>query len=263
MAGLGDTLSGLGNALFQHGMNIHKQDMLDKLEQDREKRADERTKAAEARAEKRDLAVVKDWKKEQRADGSWMEVGLNSAGDKITERAMDPSTIDDINFNRDKNKVTLDNLITTGAITKKNLENYDADKSLERQLTQARIGNENRQYTPDSKPVAFTAPGGESVKAAFGKTDRTGNTTIDSAEFSKFQAWRAKNPQITDGDQALVQYMGEKNSGEKTLKSNRPALTESDVNDLLSGRATLKDIEAYFGAAAAAELKRRYGDRVK
>lgn len=216
MAGLGDNLSSLGQSLFAHGLSIHKANMLEELEKDREKRADDRLKAKEDRQQKREDGLVKEWKKTQLADGRWIEEGLNSSGAKITERAMDPSAIDDINFSRDKNRLTLDGLLTDNKLGEKKLNSFDEDKSLARRLVQAQIGSENRQYTgSNTRPAEYSSPSTDSLAALFGNDDEiTGKRVIDQTRLRDFQTWRAEHPEIRDGDEALVAYQGYLNSRE-------------------------------------------------
>src|SRR5690606_1408742 len=139
--------------------------------------------------------------------------GLNSAGEVISERNMDPSTLDTINFEKKKREITLDRLITSRDLDAKKLADYDVDRSLERRLTEAEIGARSRQYTgEDKKPPAFSAPSRDSVKAAFGKEDDEGNVVIDAVEHARFQKWRAKHPEIRSGEEALSTYLYEKDA---------------------------------------------------
>lgn len=216
MAGLGDNISGLGQSLFNHGLFIHKTKMLEDLEKERENRADERLKAKEDRQQKREDGLVKEWKKTQLADGRWIEEGLNSSGAKITERAMDPSAIDDINFSKDKNRLTLEGMLTDNKLGTKRLESFDQDKSLSRRLIQAQIGSENRQFTgSNTRPTGYSSPGADTLAASFGdKDDISGKLVINQDRLKDFQSWRAEHPEIRDGDEALVAYQGHLNSRE-------------------------------------------------
>jgi hypothetical protein len=65
----------------------------------------------------------------------------------------------------------------------------------------------------------FTAPTEASLKMAFGKagTDQYGNATaatVDPVLYSDFQEWRQANPQFRSGEEALVQYMNAKGTGQ-------------------------------------------------
>ena len=150
MSSLWGGLAGLGEGLQQVGTDMYKSALADRLEKDRELRAEERQKAKEARDEARADALVQTTEFYENADGALMKRSLNRKGDTLRE---DLATTDEIAKRRrdaDKAKreeqmhsLDMDGKALRNALDTRRLEDYDEDKSLDRQLRQAQINAAN------------------------------------------------------------------------------------------------------------------------
>lgn len=244
LGALGDSLSALGGIM----MDRSKQKLAEQLEKDREDRADVRQQAKEAREQQRNLAVVQDWKPTQLPDGKWVEQGFNSEGKKISERAMDPSTIENIQFTRDKNKLTLEGLVQD--IAAGNTKAKYADRSAEADIAAKEAQadyyrNYGNYYAAGGakknppKETPYTDPAPQALKDAFGR---------DKKALAEFRKWRADqveaDPEYRNGAYSLDAYLSGKN-----------ATTTYNVNgkniDIPAGR------EATVGGLADIILNRR------
>ncbi len=96
-------LAGLGQGLQQFGSAVFKSKFLDQLKEQEQIRA-------EQRAEARQNAKVAETNIEQDGEGVWWRVSRNQNGDVLQKDLAPKSDIDQINFNRDKQKLTIDNL---------------------------------------------------------------------------------------------------------------------------------------------------------
>lgn len=136
MASLWGGLAGLGDGLQTVGMNISKSALAEKLEQQREARADQRQIAKEARDAEKVVGqrVVRD------PDGTTWLQGINSAGENKGARTLaDSQQISDFNF-QEKEK---ENKQQKGALEVLGLEraaaDYGTDKDLKNRYTEAQI----------------------------------------------------------------------------------------------------------------------------
>lgn len=111
LGGLGDALQVLGGAWSAN----KKAELADKLEQEREARAEARALAKEERMRKRDENTTAEFKIERDADGVTWRQGYNKFGQRTGERELAPAEdIKNYNFEEQKQKVTLENLIGQG-----------------------------------------------------------------------------------------------------------------------------------------------------
>lgn len=146
LGGLGDSLQFIGKSLFA-----------DKLEKDREARAEQRQLAKETREDQRVRATPDAAQTSYlERDGALFKQTKNKYGDVLDEQLASPDEIDTRNYNKKKQQQDLDSgealLQSRGLaaeLSQKKLDDYDSDKSLERQLMQARIGAQNANASAD------------------------------------------------------------------------------------------------------------------
>ena len=136
MASIWGALEGLGTSLNEIGTAQFKSQLADKLEQQREARADERAKAKELRDAQKETGtkLVRD------SEGvTWVQ-GVNSAGRDVGAPTL-ASAQDIKNYNQEEKdkqtKMSLDSLKLLGA--ERDAADYEEDKSLERAAKQAQI----------------------------------------------------------------------------------------------------------------------------
>lgn len=142
MAGLGEALTSVGGAFMQHGLNIHKDEMLNKLEQEKEKRTEERTKRQEERASQ----AFSETRPFQTANGLWMEQDYNKAGQPMANRPARPVTPDRAQLltnQQQTDKLTLENAILGNKKSQFEIDNMAEDKTLDREYKRSQI-EENR-----------------------------------------------------------------------------------------------------------------------
>ena len=136
MASIWGALEGLGNSLNEIGTAQFKSQLADKLEQQREARADERAKAKELRDAQKETGtkLVRD------SEGATWLQGVNSAGRDVGAPTL-ASAQDIKNYNQEEatkqNKMSLDALTLLGK--EREAGDYVVDKELERAAKQAQI----------------------------------------------------------------------------------------------------------------------------
>lgn len=148
MPGLGESLTNVGNAFMQHGLSIHKDEMLNKLEQDKEKRAEERTKRQEERAKQN----YKETKTFQTADGSWMEQDYNAAGEPMSDRPPRPASPDRVQSltnQQQAEKISLENAVLGNKKSQFEVDNMADDKALDRRYKESQITENTNQGLAD------------------------------------------------------------------------------------------------------------------
>lgn len=206
--------------------NQFKNQLQEKLLADREARAEARQQAREDRQEARELKKVAETALETDAEGATWKVRRNSRGEVLNRELASASEISAKNRAEEKEKLSLE----TAILNKQKLEResqYDIeDRPLEKRLMEARIGAENRQYTnygrgggssAAAKPEKFTAPTKASLEGYM--MDEDGET--DPAKMKSFQQWRAANPDVRNGEEALSQWAAEQGAEESLGTAER------------------------------------------
>lgn len=136
MASVWGALGGLGEGLQEYGTTMYKTQLAEKLERQREARADERAKAKELRDSQKETGtkLVRD------SEGvTWLQ-GVNSAGRDVGAPTL-ASAQDIKNYNQEEatkqSKMSLDSLKLLSA--EREAADYEEDKGLERAAKQAQI----------------------------------------------------------------------------------------------------------------------------
>lgn len=158
MSSLWGGLAGLGAGMQQVGTDMYKSALADRLEKDRELRAEERQKAKEVRDAARDDAIVQTTEFYENADGVLVKRSLNRKGDTLRE---DLATTDEIaKRRRDAEKARREEQMHSLDMTGKALSNakgereladYDDDRGLRRELTRAQINAANYRASGSGK----------------------------------------------------------------------------------------------------------------
>lgn len=131
-------LAALGDAGVAIGGSMLKSQLADKLEQQREVRADERQRAKEAREALKPTGS----RVYQDDQGATWRVGVNTAGDPVTEPVLaSPYEIKDYNQQEEdrKRKLALDDLDLW--LKEQQVADYGEDKELKREYTREQIAN--------------------------------------------------------------------------------------------------------------------------
>lgn len=141
------TMGGLGAGLSELGRQFDakaKANLAEKLEREREARAEERKIAAEERQVKRDLAKVDPTQSRMLERGGKLYVQhRNSLGDLLREEEATPDQIAERDYTNKTRDIDLRAKGLAAQLTEKKFNDYDADRQLERAKTQSEI-EENR-----------------------------------------------------------------------------------------------------------------------
>lgn len=132
LMGLGEGLQQAGGMLAANG----KQKLASKLDQEKEVRANAR---ADKLREMDQLSFDHTGLKKD-GDGVLWEVDYAKNNSTLDTRLASPDKIEAFNLDRDKAKKSLEADMLKIDLSRKELADYDADKALSRELTQARIG---------------------------------------------------------------------------------------------------------------------------
>jgi len=119
-------LKGLGEGMQQLGGSIFKAKVLDKLKEEEQVRAEDRQTRREEAKRASTVAQVRYIER----DGVWMEQKLNSNYNVIEETLAPKSEVDRLNRERQKDQVSLDNLVSQTELNKKKVANYDEDRAM-------------------------------------------------------------------------------------------------------------------------------------
>lgn len=137
-------LSGLGQALQGFGNNWSadaKEELRNKLLEERENRAEERMIAREDRAAKRQADTIAGYRPEIDSSGVLWIQGHNAAGDARGEKRLaTPSELEDYKLKRDKERLTLEDLTTKAAINKFKAGRLETEAAQDDALFGARKG---------------------------------------------------------------------------------------------------------------------------
>lgn len=240
------------NMYIQIKQEDKKNALLERLEKQKEDRAQAIKMADEERAEARANKRVQTTNVVQ-VDGKYVTQYKNANGDVVKTEDADADTIEKLNNAKLKDKLTLDSLQSQSALNQKQLASYDADHSLESDFKRSQIGENNRHYDPafdgaaskTYKPESYSSPDSRSLESAFGGTqDDKGNTHVNPTEVAGFSKWRMKHPDIVNGHQALDAYITERDGRKeykgKLVSGGVPAPLVDDVSDSIEGGGTYK-----------------------
>lgn len=159
MAGLGEGLQQLGGAVF-------KAKFLDKLKEEETIRAEKRKEAQEA-------AKI-DKKEYINRDGVWFEQDINPSGQVINERLAPKNKIEEFNRNEQKEKIGLENLITSSTLNKKKLDTYDEDRALDIEATRAKIEQDKAGAEENRAQADYYRMGGSGGAKAAAEAEAAG-----------------------------------------------------------------------------------------
>lgn len=141
------TMGGLGAGLSELGRQFDakaKANLAEKLEREREARAEERKIAAEERQVKRDLAKVDPNQSRMLERGGKLYVQhRNSLGELLREEEATPDQIAERDFTNKNRELELHTKGLAAALNEMKVGNYEEDRALERAKTQSEI-DENR-----------------------------------------------------------------------------------------------------------------------
>lgn len=153
MIGLGSGLQQVGGMLMEN----NKQKLADKLEKDKEARA-------EARADKvyaRDQASFDHTAVEQNPEGVWMQVDYAKSGDKLDSRLAPANVIAEMNTKQQADKVSLENAILSGKKTQAELDYLPEKQDLDRRDTESQIAYRKTQGLASTMRASGTGTGAE------------------------------------------------------------------------------------------------------
>lgn len=134
-------MAGLGEGLQQFGGMISKNALQKKLEDERAAREEANQIRREERQQARALAQVDRNQSglEQDAEGVWWQVNRNMEGNELERKLAPKNKIDEINREQQKDKVTLDTLLTKQKAAELELRDYDEDRALDKRYKEAQI----------------------------------------------------------------------------------------------------------------------------
>lgn len=135
MSGLGDALQMVGGSMMEMG----KEQRLEKLRQEQEARAEERDKRKEDRAYQRQLRQAQGEPRIVDRGGKRVMQYRNAEGNIIREEEVDAYTLEQLNREDQKEKVSLDKIVQEVELGGKKLRDYDSDRALDTQYRQAQI----------------------------------------------------------------------------------------------------------------------------
>ena len=159
MIGLGSGLQQVGGMLMEN----NKQKLADKLEKDKEARA-------EARADKvyaRDQASFDHTAVEQNPEGVWMQVDYAKSGDKLDSRLAPANVITEMNTKQQADKVSLENAILNGKKTQAELDYLPEKQDLDRRDTESQIAYRKTQGLADITRANNSGSGKDSTTPGF------------------------------------------------------------------------------------------------
>lgn len=230
MSSLWGGLAGLGDSLNEVGMQMSKSALADKLEKQREARAEERQVAREARQEARDDMQVKTTDFITR-DGALFKRNFNGKGNVLDESLASKDEID--KRNRDQVKadqaaqkadLEIDSLLADQAERPVlfDLKRRDAEASLANRGLQGQLYNAQAGYYNTRDRGGSRAGGGRGLAGAMGEDDGT-MPSFGEGVRQLIDDNKAILDQYDVGDEDLVEIARE--SINAALKGNK------DIND--------------------------------
>lgn len=159
-----DALGGLGAGLstLGQGMEVKRKEALaEKLKLADEGRAEERDKRREQRAHDEEAKRVKDKVISPTANGAYKELGVNSYGGTVYEKDANQLEVDSILRSAEKERAGIDQTLSQTDVNKSVVEQNRAETkwlpekySLDRNLTESQIAENNAQAARASRPAA-------------------------------------------------------------------------------------------------------------
>lgn len=137
LSGLGAGLQAFGNTWTEKS----KDELRERLLQDREERAEQRAMAREERQAQRQANTVAGYRPEIDSSGVLWIQGHNAAGDARGEKRLaTPSEIDKYKMERDKERITLENLTNQAAVNRFKAGRLETEAAQDDALFNARKG---------------------------------------------------------------------------------------------------------------------------
>lgn len=154
LAGLGEAAKGFGNAWSDRA----KSDLAERLAKEREERAEQRAIAREERQRKQEESTPASHKIERDSDGATWRVPYNKFGQPLGERVLaSAQDIKDYNYEDEKRRVSLDNLVGQG---KRAQEMHEAILGYKKAATETQEARAETYLNPRPRPS--TGRGGSS-----------------------------------------------------------------------------------------------------
>ena len=175
-------LIGLGEGLKQTGSMIHdlnKQKLAEKLEKEREDRAE----ARKIRAEKRDQASYGETRTFQNDKGVWVQQKFNKAGEPMGEPTIAPSNVaDDLTTQQETAKANLENAVLQGNVLRSDLEYLPEKRDLERREAESQIAYRQGSLANEARRESRLARGALEKEVAPSFYDAVDQLIKDSAD---------------------------------------------------------------------------------
>jgi hypothetical protein len=140
LEGLGAGLQKVGGSVMENAAADKKAALAEKLQQEREARAEDRQIAREQREQIRDDTTADPKNTDFVQDnGAWFEVTKSGTGKELDRRLAPQNKIQELNFGQEKDKVSLDKILLDNEKARREASSYDTDKSLERRVKESQI----------------------------------------------------------------------------------------------------------------------------
>lgn len=159
-------MEGLGAGLQQLGGSVFKAKFLDKLKEEEAVRAEQRKEAREANTIKEQKYVQK--------DGVWYEQDINNYGKVMDERLAPKNKVDEFTRSEQKEKLSIENLVTGTDLNKKKLAAYDEDRALDTEMARAKIASEKADVGLKGAQADYYRMGGSSGARASAEAESAG-----------------------------------------------------------------------------------------
>lgn len=154
LAGLGEAMKGFGNAWSDKSTA----ELKERLAREREDRAEQREIAKEARLRKQEESTPAEHRIERDSDGATWRVPYNKFGQPLGERVLaSAQDIKDYNYEDEKRRVSLDNLVGQG---KRAQEMHEAILGYKKAATETQEARAETYLNPRPRPS--TGRGGSS-----------------------------------------------------------------------------------------------------
>lgn len=154
LAGLGEAMKGFGNAWSDKSTA----ELKERLAREREDRAEQRAIAKEARLRKQEESTPAEHRIERDSDGATWRVPYNKFGQSLGERVLaSAQDIKDYNYEDEKRRVSLDNLVGQG---KRAQEMHEAILGYKKAATETQEARAETYLNPRPRPS--TGRGGSS-----------------------------------------------------------------------------------------------------
>lgn len=213
--------------------------MLEKLQMQREERAEAYKIAQEQREAATNAAKVSSTRMVER-DGKMVQESINDRGDVIKSEEADPYTVKKANLATRKDEVTIDKLVSDAAYSETRAAYADdiAEAGIQQKLS---VADRNMRWTPGggqpAAPVKVTTLPADQIKIYFGTKDEDGKPTIDQDRLAEFNTWQQEqasvDPRYNNASWAVAQFKSGNNALEPvTIEGTtvmRPASISADA----------------------------------